>query len=212
MNDRQQLERGIAALGVALPEEAPEKLLAYRDLLMKWNRTYNLTALKNPADVIVCHLLDSLAILPWVDGLVPLSSALDVGSGGGLPGLALAIARPRLKLTLADAAQKKAAFLRQAAIELALPQVEVACARVEHLTGSHTLILSRAFAELKDFVALTRHLLATDGHWLAMKGKRPDAELAALPAWVRVENIQPLVVPGLNAERHLVILGASTKA
>ncbi|MDR2364896.1 MAG: 16S rRNA (guanine(527)-N(7))-methyltransferase RsmG [Zoogloeaceae bacterium] len=207
----QQLERGIAALGVELPEGAPEKLLAYRDLLIKWNRTYNLTALKTPADILTRHLLDSLAILPWVDSLEPLSSALDVGSGGGLPGLVLAIARPRLRWMLADAAQKKAAFLRQAAIELALPQVEVACARVEHLTGRHSLVLARAFAELKHFVALTRHLLAAGGHWLAMKGQRPDAELAALPAWVRVNSIQPLAVPGLDAERHLIILAETTE-
>ncbi|MDR1349754.1 MAG: 16S rRNA (guanine(527)-N(7))-methyltransferase RsmG [Zoogloeaceae bacterium] len=222
MNDRQRLERGIAALGLELATDAPEKLIAYRDLLMKWNKTYNLTALKNPAEAITHHLLDALAILPALDHHInaaasppvterssarcPPSSVLDVGSGGGLPGLTLAIARPELAVTLVDAVQKKTVFLRQTIIELALKNVTVYHARVETLQGRHAVITARAFAELKDFVALTRHLLAPNGHWLAMKGQNPDAELAALPTGIVVEAVQSLVVPGLNAERHLVIL------
>ncbi|GHT92069.1 ribosomal RNA small subunit methyltransferase G [Betaproteobacteria bacterium] len=221
------LQDGIAALGLTLPADAPKKLLAYRDMLLKWNRTYNLTALKNPAEAMTHHLLDSLAILPWVfrdqasgirhqtqgdtaPVLIPdacsLTSVLDVGSGGGLPGIPLAIACPELCLTLTDAVQKKTAFLRQAVIELALAHVEVKHVRVENLQGRYECITSRAFAELKDFVTLTRHLLAPGGRWLAMKGQHPAAEIAALPAGIGVEAVQSLAVPGLVAERHLVIL------
>ncbi|MDR1888698.1 MAG: 16S rRNA (guanine(527)-N(7))-methyltransferase RsmG [Zoogloeaceae bacterium] len=223
MNDQQQLEAGIAELGLTLPADAPQKLLAYRDLLLKWNKTYNLTALKNPAEAITHHLLDSLAILPWVSEVrnqaaakppvtelssvfCPLSSVLDVGSGGGLPGIPLAIACPELHITLADAVQKKTAFLRQAVIELGLSHVEICHARVEDLAGRYERITSRAFAELKDFVTLTRHLIAPGGRWLAMKGQHPAAEIAAMPTGIVVEAVQSLAVPGLAAERHLVIL------
>ncbi|MDR0737156.1 MAG: 16S rRNA (guanine(527)-N(7))-methyltransferase RsmG [Zoogloeaceae bacterium] len=200
------LQNGIAALGLALPEGAAEKLLAYRDLLMKWNRAYNLTAAKTPEEIVTHHLLDSLAILPWVDAEGLNAAMLDVGSGGGLPGLVIAVARPDLPVTLVDAVRKKAVFLRQAVIELGLMNVTSRHGRVESLDGRHAVITSRAFAELADFVALTRHLLAPGGHWLAMKGKKPDAELAALPAWIQVSGIWPLAVPGLDAKRHLVML------
>ncbi|MBS1190628.1 MAG: rRNA m(7)G-527 methyltransferase [Rhodocyclaceae bacterium] len=203
MNDT-QLASGLTALGLDLPTDAQEKLLAYRDLLLKWNRTYNLTALRDPEQAISHHLLDSLAILPWIRG----DSLLDVGSGGGLPGIPLAIARPDLQVTLVDAVQKKATFLQQAAIELELPNVRALHARVEEISGQFSQITSRAFAELADFTRLTRHLLAADGHWLAMKGVRPENEIAALPADVQVEAIEPLTVPGLAAERHLIILKA----
>jgi 16S rRNA (guanine527-N7)-methyltransferase len=217
-SDLAALQDGIAALGLALPAGAAEKLIAYRDLLLKWNKTYNLTALKDPQDAIACHLLDSLAILTaWEQAAVlpsgiGHSSVIDVGSGGGLPGLALAIACPDLSVTLVDAVQKKTAFLRQTVIELALRNVTVHHARVEHLQGRYAVITSRAFAELADFVALTRHLLVPGGRWLAMKGQRPTAELAALPAGIVVKAVQSLIVPGLAAERHLVILGECTKA
>jgi 16S rRNA (guanine527-N7)-methyltransferase len=213
-SDLAALQDGVAALGLALPAGAAEKLIAYRDLLLKWNKTYNLTALKDPADAIAYHLLDSLAILAARDQAAALpspgmgcpSSVIDVGSGGGLPGLVLAIACPDLSVTLVDAVQKKTAFLRQTAIELALKNVTVHHARVEHLQGRYAVITSRAFAELKDFVALTRHLLAPGGRWLAMKGQRPTAELAALPAGIVAEAVQSLAVPRLTAERHLVVL------
>jgi 16S rRNA (guanine527-N7)-methyltransferase len=200
------LAAGLTALGIALPEAAQLKLLAFRDLLLKWNRTYNLTALRDPQQAISHHLLDALAILPHV-GAGPL---LDVGSGGGLPGIPLAIARPDLSVTLVDTVQKKAAFLQQVAIELELKSVAVHHARVEEMRGQYAQISSRAFAELARFVGLTRHLLAPGGRWLAMKGTRPDDELKALPAGSEVEAIIPLVVPGLDAERHLIILKAGS--
>ncbi|MCL2345416.1 MAG: 16S rRNA (guanine(527)-N(7))-methyltransferase RsmG [Desulfobulbus sp.] len=200
------LSAGLAALGLDLPATAQQQLLAFRDLLLKWNRTYNLTALSDPAMAVSYHLLDSLAILPRV-GTGPL---LDVGSGGGLPGIPLAIARPELIVGVVDAVQKKVSFLQQVAIELRLKNVVARHTRVEDLRGQYAQITSRAFAELKSFVDLTRHLLAPGGRWLAMKGIRPDGEIAALPADIAVEAVLPLHVPGLkNAERHLVILKAN---
>jgi 16S rRNA (guanine527-N7)-methyltransferase len=200
------LAAGLTALGIALPEVAQLKLLAFRDLLLKWNRTYNLTALRDPQQAISHHLLDALAILPHV-GAGPL---LDVGSGGGLPGIPLAIARPDLSVTLVDTVQKKASFLQQAAIELELKSVAVHHARVEEMRGQYAQISSRAFAELARFVSLTHHLLAPGGRWLAMKGALPDGEIKALPAGSEVAAIIPLAVPGLDAERHLIILKAGS--
>jgi 16S rRNA (guanine527-N7)-methyltransferase len=198
------LATGLAALGLDLPDDAQQKLLAFRDLLLKWNKTYNLTALRDPDEVLTHHLLDSLAILPQV-GPEPL---LDVGSGGGLPGIPLAIARPGLSVRMVDTVQKKTTFLQQAAIQLGLKQVTVSHARVETLSGQYAQISSRAFAELGLFVGLTRHLLAPGGRWLAMKGVCPEAEIAALPADIVVDAVIPLHVPGLDAERHLIILKA----
>jgi 16S rRNA (guanine527-N7)-methyltransferase len=203
---RAALAAGLADLHVALDATAQDKLLAFRDLLLKWNRTYNLTALRDPAQAISHHLLDSLAILPHV-GSGPL---LDVGSGGGLPGIPLAIACPDLAVSMVDTVQKKATFLQQASIELGLRNVTAHHARVEEMHGQYACISSRAFAELALFVNLTRHLLAPGGRWLAMKGVRPDSEIAALPADVSVEAIIPLAVPGLDAERHLIILKAGS--
>lgn len=199
-----QLASGLAALGLNLPAAAQAKLLAYRDLLLKWNRTYNLTALRDPEQAISHHLLDSLAILPWVQA----GSLLDVGSGGGLPGIPLAIARPDLRVTMVDAVQKKATFLQQAAIELELPNVRAVHARVEALPGQYGQITSRAFSDLAEFTRLTRHLLAPGGRWLAMKGVQPQDEIAALPKDIEIEAVEPLSVPGLDAERHLIILKA----
>ncbi len=200
------LADGLAELGIALPDAVQRQLLAFRDLLLKWNKTYNLTALRDPDQAISHHLLDSLAILPHV-GAGPL---LDVGSGGGLPGIPLAIARPELAVAMVDTVQKKASFLQQASIELGLKNVTVHHARVEEMQGQYAQISSRAFAEIGLFVSLTRHLLAPGGRWLAMKGVWPDAELKALPADVTVEAILPLTVPGLAAERHLIILKAGS--
>lgn len=198
------LAAGLAALDLGLSATLQEKLLAFRDLLLKWNKVYNLTALRDPQQAISHHLLDSLVILPHVGG----GNLLDVGSGGGLPGIPLAIAWPELAVTLVDTVQKKATFLQQAAIELKLQNIAVRHARVEEMTGQYAQISSRAFAELGLFVELTRHLLAPGGRWLAMKGARPDAEIDALPADILVEAVIPLVVPGLSAERHLIILKA----
>jgi 16S rRNA (guanine527-N7)-methyltransferase len=200
------LATGLAGLGLKLPEEAQIRLLAFRDLLLKWNKTYNLTALRDPAQAISHHLLDSLAILPHIaDG-----NLLDVGSGGGLPGIPLAIARPELSVSMVDTVQKKTTFLQQVVIELGLKNVTVHHARVEEMQGQFAQISSRAFAELGLFISLTRHLLAPGGRWLAMKGVRPDEELKALPADIAVEAIIPLTVPGLDAERHLIILKAGS--
>ncbi len=203
---RDALANGLAGLGLNLPEAAQQKLLAFRDLLLKWNKTYNLTALRDPAQAISHHLLDSLAILPHVGG----GTLLDVGSGGGLPAIPLAIARPDLAVSMVDTVQKKASFLQQAVIELALGNVTVHHARVETMQGQYDQISSRAFAEIALFVSLTRHLLGPGGRWLAMKGLRPDDELQALPADVTVEAVMPIAVPGLAAERHLIILKAGS--
>ncbi|PKO91417.1 MAG: 16S rRNA (guanine(527)-N(7))-methyltransferase RsmG [Betaproteobacteria bacterium HGW-Betaproteobacteria-10] len=196
------LAAGLATLGLNLPDDAAQKLLAFRNLLLKWNKVYNLTALRDPEQAISHHLLDSLVILPQVGA----GNLLDVGSGGGLPGIPLAIARPELSITMVDTVQKKSTFLQQAAIELGLKNVAVHHARVEEMSGQYAQISARAFAELALFVSLTRHLLAPGGRWLAMKGVRPDAEINALPADIQVEAVIPLTVPGLAAERHLIIL------
>jgi 16S rRNA (guanine527-N7)-methyltransferase len=196
----------LADLGLNVPDSAQQQLLAFRDLLLKWNKTYNLTALRDPAQAISHHLLDSLAILPQLDG----GNLLDVGSGGGLPGIPLAIALPELQVCMVDTVQKKTTFLQQAVIELGLKNVTVNHARVEEMQGQYAQITSRAFAELGLFVSLTRHLLAPNGRWLAMKGIRPDDELKGLPADIVVEAIIPLTVPGLGAERHLIILKAGS--
>ena len=200
------LAAGLVTLGLDLPLAAQQKLLAFRDLLLKWNKVYNLTALRDPAQAISHHLLDSLVILPHIGT----GNLLDVGSGGGLPGIPLAIAHPELAVTLVDTVQKKTTFLQQVVIELGLKNAAVHHARVEEMSGEYAQITSRAFAELALFVNLTRHLLAPGGRWLAMKGVRPDAELNALPADIVVEAVIPLTVPGLSAERHLIILKAGS--
>jgi 16S rRNA (guanine527-N7)-methyltransferase len=204
MNQSGQLERGQEAMGVALSAGQREKLLAYLALLYKWNRTYRLTAVHARDQAISRHLLDSLSILPFI----PQGRLLDVGSGGGAPGIPLAIARPDLMVTLLDGNAKKAAFLRQAAIELELTNVSVHGGRVEqyHPEIGFSAVVSRAFAELADFVAMSRHLPAAEGIWLAMKGVRPEEEIDRLPEWVCVEAVYSLVVPGIGAARHLIIM------
>lgn len=204
MSIEQQLHAGIAALGLALPEGAEAKLLAYLALLEKWNRVYNLTAVRDAERMVSHHLLDSLAAVPYFQG----KTVLDVGSGGGLPGIPLAIARPALTVTLIDSIAKKTAFLLQAKAELGLANLNVVTGRVEDYrpeTG-FDVITSRAFSDLKEFVSLTRHLLKPDGRWLAMKGLYPNEEIAALPDDVRVSADNALAVPGLEASRHLIVL------
>ncbi|MCK6404752.1 MAG: 16S rRNA (guanine(527)-N(7))-methyltransferase RsmG [Rhodocyclaceae bacterium] len=207
MTRNQQLVEGIASLGLELSVEIQAQLLAYAAFLEKWNRTYSLTALRDPKLTVSHHLLDSLAILPHVRA----PSLLDVGSGGGQPGIPLAIARPDLAVTLLDSNGKKTAFLQQAVIELGLRNVRVVTARVEEFKPAvpFAAITSRAFAELADFVGLTRHLLAPGGEWLAMKGQRPDAEMNKLPAGVSVKAVHRLVVPGVDGGRHLVVMRES---
>lgn len=194
------LEAGLAALALPAPLSVP--LLAYLAELEKWNAAYSLTAIRDPGEMVTRHLLDSLVLVPHVRG--PL---LDVGSGAGLPGIPLAIARPELAVTVLDSNGKKARFLRHAVRALKLANVTVVESRVEDYRpeAPFAVVTSRAFASLRDFFSLTGHLLAPDGQWLAMKGKLDDSELQDLPAGVGIVNIKPLKVPGLAEARHLVV-------
>jgi 16S rRNA (guanine527-N7)-methyltransferase len=197
---REQLERGLHALRLELPAGARASLLDYLDLIVRWNKAYNLTAVRDPAEMVTRHLLDSLAVLPFVRG----QTLADLGSGAGLPGIPLAIARPGLKVTLVDSNGKKARFLREAARALPLPNVKVEQVRVEELQGRFDCITARAFASLADMLARGGHALAPEGVWLAMKGQIESAELAQVPAGFKVEAVHALDVPGLDAQRHLV--------
>ena len=204
MSVQTQLAAGIAALGLVLPAGAEAKLLAYLALLDKWNRVYNLTAVREPGRMVSHHLLDSLAAVPFFQA----ETILDVGSGGGLPGIPLAIARPELQVTLLDSIAKKTAFLLQAKAELGLANLNVVTCRVEDFQpeSGFDIITSRAFSDLREFVTLTRHLLNPGGVWLAMKGLYPNEEIAVLPDTVKVSADHALVVPGLEASRHLIVL------
>jgi len=200
------LQRGLGELELALPEGAQQRLLEYLQLLAKWNRTYNLTAIRDPLKMVSHHLLDSLAVLPHLPLAGGAPTLLDAGSGAGLPGIPLAIARPDWRVTLAEASQKKCAFLRQVAIELELANVELQEQRVERWQPPtrFAAAISRAFAELAAFIAACRHLVAPRGLLAAMKGTRPEQELKAMPAGFDCEVIA-LRVPLLDAERHLVL-------
>ena len=204
MTPQEQLAAGIAALGLTLPDGAEQKLLAYLALLDKWNRVYNLTAVRDAERMVSHHLLDSLAAVPFFQG----ERVLDVGSGGGLPGIPLAIARPELQVTLIDSIAKKTAFLLQAKAELGLENVKVVTGRVEDFRpdAPFDVITSRAFSDLKEFVTLTRHLLKPGGRWLAMKGLMPHEEIVSLPDWAKVSANHALAVPGLEASRHLIVM------
>nr|CUV12651.1 methyltransferase, SAM-dependent methyltransferase, glucose-inhibited cell-division protein [Ralstonia solanacearum] len=213
---RSELEAGARALGLPLDGVQLDRLLAYQVLLAKWNRVYNLTAIRDAGDMLTHHLLDSLAAVPRIAELVrraqpEASRVLDVGSGGGLPGIPLAIACPDIGVTMVDIVQKKTAFLTQCRAELGLTNAQSHWGHVEKLADAvgYGVITSRAFAELNDFVRLAGHLLAPGGRMVAMKGVRPDAEIARLPEGWAVESIERLTVPGLPAERHLVILAPS---
>ena len=199
----ESLAQGIARLELVVAAETQQKLLAYIELLHKWNQTYNLTAIRQPDQMVSNHLLDSLAVLPH---LWP-GRWLDVGSGAGLPGFVLALLRPQWAFTLLDSNSKKTGFMQQVVIELSLKNVSVCCERVEGWRTEEKFdgIISRAFAETAEFVAFTRHLLAPQGGWAAMKGV-PQQELQRLPADVTLEQVVPLQVPGLDAARCLVIL------
>jgi len=197
---------GAAQLGVALGEAQTEQLAAYARLLARWNATHNLTAIRSGEQMLTHHLLDSLSLVPHFIRVTNGRAArvLDVGSGGGLPGIVLAVAAPQAQLTLVDAVQKKCAFLTQARLELRLGNVEVVHARVDEMRmPPFDVIVSRALATLAQFVEWTRHLLKAGGCWLAMKGRLPADELAALPSDVRA-SVVPLSVPGLDEQRHLI--------
>ena len=202
------LSAGVQALGLGLSADQQQRLLDYVAMIQKWNKVYNLTALRNPADMLTHHLLDSLtAVAPLTRHTQgrPIR-VLDVGSGGGLPGVVLAICMPELAVTCVDTVAKKAAFVQQVAATLKLPNLRGIHARVESLTEPYPVICSRAFASLPDFVTWSRSALAEGGVWMAMKGKHPQDEIAALPPETQVFHVEPLTVPGLDVERCMVWL------
>jgi 16S rRNA (guanine527-N7)-methyltransferase len=204
MSPREQLAIGLARLQLVLPNEDFAQLIAFVALLGKWNRTYNLTAIREPSKVVSHHILDSLAVLPYVRG----DRIADVGSGPGFPGIPIAVARPRMSCSLIESNHKKSAFLRQCVTELGLRNVEVVTERVENWMPSTRFdsVISRAFADLNGFIDVSRHLCAENGVMLAMKGLYPDEELAQLQETVTLQSIEKIEVPGISAARHLVIL------
>lgn len=198
---RQLLIEGLAELHLNLPQQAQEKILAYLELLEKWNQVYNLTAVRDPIQMMLRHILDSLTIAPFIKG----QHVIDVGTGAGLPGIPLALVYPERRFVLLDSNGKKLRFLIQAKAELNLANVEVVQARVEayHPQQCFDEVVSRAFTQLDDMIAKTRHLCCPKGRILAMKGMHPEAELSELDANIAVK-VFPLVVPGLQGQRHLV--------
>ncbi len=216
---RQQLEASAAALALTLSAQQVDLLLAYMGWLQKWNKVYNLTSLRDPAEMLSHHLIDSLSAVaplqrhlstlpgePVAPAGAPAQSVrvLDVGSGGGLPGVVLAICLPHVSVTCVDTVNKKAAFIQQVAAALRLPNLKGLHARVETIQGGFDVVTSRAFASLRDFTTWSRGALVPGGVWMAMKGKRPAQELAELAADVDVFHVEPLHVPGLDAERCMV--------
>jgi 16S rRNA (guanine527-N7)-methyltransferase len=205
VQDGAALREGAAALDVLLTDREVERLLAYGALILKWNKVYNLTALRDPGLVLTHHLLDSLAVIAPLQRERPTpGKLLDVGAGAGLPGVVIAILRDDVDVSCLDAVAKKAAFIQQVAAELALPNLRGVHARVEALAGQFDIVSSRAFASLPDFFAGSARLIKPDGIWLAMKGKVPDDELAAVPASVDVFHVEQLTVPSLDADRCIV--------
>lgn len=205
MSLQEKLSQGLQELGIALDGQTRQKLLDYLTLLEKWNKVHNLTAVRDPGEMVTLHLLDSLSVLPHIKN----GRLLDVGSGAGLPGIPLAIVRPDLQVTVMDSNHKKASFMRQAKAVLGINNLEVVCGRVEGFRPEHKfdMVISRAFSDLAEFMRLTSHLCAENGVWLAMKGVYPHEELAQVPG--RATEVVALTVPGLEAQRHLVFLKAA---
>lgn len=201
MTGAEQLASGIAVMGLQVSATAQQQLLTYLALLQKWNKVYNLTAVRDPEAMVTLHLLDSLSVLPYIDD-TPL---LDVGSGGGLPGVVLAIVKPDLQVTTIDTVQKKAIFMRQVKGELGLDNLTVVHSRVEQFLPEQLFgqVISRAFSDVALFMQLTEHLLLDGGKWLAMKGQVPTKELSAID--VQPTKVIPLDVANLDAERHLLV-------
>jgi 16S rRNA (guanine527-N7)-methyltransferase len=208
------LASGISALGLSVDGPAQQQLLDYMALIQKWNKVYNLTALRDPQEILSHHVLDSLsAIAPLMRETRLFGEAfsfLDVGSGGGLPGVVIAICCPNVSVICVDAVSKKAAFVQQVAASLRLGNLKGVHARVETLAGPFDVIGSRAFASLPDFVNWSASALAPNGIWMAMKGKLPEEEIASLPPNAQVFHVEQLYVPGLNAERCMVWMKKST--
>ena len=196
--------------GVSLSDAQAQQLARYMALLQQWNGTYNLTALRQPQEMLTHHLADCLVVVPSLmrhlsEQKLSQAQVLDVGSGGGLPGVVLAVACEGLTVTCVDTVGKKAAFVRQVSAELSLPRLKAVHARVESLQGLYDVITSRAFASLTDFTSWTHHLLAPTACWMAMKGLPPDeAERSGMSPWARISSVEPLQVPGLDAQRCLV--------
>ncbi|MES2184386.1 MAG: 16S rRNA (guanine(527)-N(7))-methyltransferase RsmG [Pseudomonadota bacterium] len=228
MNGAAEIHAGAAALGLALDEGQVGALSGYLSMLQKWNKVYNLTAVRDPAEMLTLHLLDSLAVVkpllrqrvaaqagavaehgaavavaPLLGAVAPFN-LLDVGSGAGLPGAVIAICCPQVQVTCVDTVAKKVAFQQQVAFELRLPNFRGVHARVETLAEPYDVVCSRAFASLADFTTWSSGSLASDGVWMAMKGRHPAEELAALPGQIRVFHVEQLAVPGLDAERCIV--------
>lgn len=211
---RTQLEQGVQALKLELSSAQIDLLMSFMDLLQKWNKVYNLTSVRDPQEMLTHHLLDSLAAVPALlrhVSRLPVEEGkrlplLDVGSGGGLPGVVFAICCPQIDVNCVDTVGKKAAFIQQAAASLRLPNLRGIHDRVENLKTQYPVISCRAFASLVDFTTWSRKALAEGGIWFAMKGKHPDDEIAALPADVKVFHVEPLQVPGLDAERCVIWL------
>ena len=205
MTAADQLKVGLAAIGLDLDLNTQQRLLDYIGLIEKWNRVYNLTAIREPEKMVSHHLLDSLVVAKHLSA----KRLLDVGSGAGLPGIPLALANQNMHVTLLDANHKKSAFLTQAVIELGLKDVEVCGERVEswHIRNKFDVIISRAFSDLGEFVRMTRHLLVPGGIFAAMKGVYPYEEMERLPEGCEVQRVLPLAVPGLDGARHLVLIG-----
>jgi len=204
-----RLHAGIVQLGLSLDSVVEQQLLGYLELLAKWNRVYNLTAIRDEQAMVSQHLLDSLAVIPYVNENSDQTKTLaDVGSGGGLPGIPLAIARPELTVVLIESSQKKASFLQQVKIELQLLNVSVHCVRVEDFKPAELFdrVITRAFSSLADFVLQSSHLLAASGRLLAMKGLYPEQEVAELPSTWRVRQSITLVVPQIDAQRNLIVI------
>jgi 16S rRNA (guanine527-N7)-methyltransferase len=210
MSTADQLKRGLIALGLTLERDVQQRLLDYIGLIEKWNRVYNLTAIREPEKMVSHHLLDSLAVSPHLHA----KRLLDVGSGAGLPGIPLALATPDTQVILLDSNHKKAAFLHQAMMELKMNNAEVCSERVEcwHTQNRFDVIISRAFSDMGEFVSVTRHLLAPGGIFAAMKGLHPYEEIDKLPPGCKVLQVLPLVIPGVDAARHLVLLGQDEQA
>ena len=205
MSTADQLKRGLIALGLTLESDTQQRLLDYVALIEKWNRVYNLTAIRGPEKMVSHHLLDCLAVAPHLGG----THLLDVGSGAGLPGIPLALYSPNTHVTVLDSNHKKAAFLNQAVVELGLKNAAVCSERVEswQTPNRFDVIISRAFSDIGEFVRVTRHLLAPGGIFAAMKGLYPYEEIEKLPAGCEVRRVLPLAIPGLDGARHLVLIG-----
>ena len=197
-----KLAGGLQQMGLNIPQATQTRLLDYLALIHKWNKVHNLTAVRDPAEMVILHLLDSLAVLPHIHA----KRLLDVGSGAGLPGIPLALCLPQMQVTVLDSSHKKTSFMRQVKAELGIGNLEVVCARVEQYQPAalYDVVISRAFSDLDQFTSLTRHLCEPDGQWLAMKGVHPYDELAQIS--MQPSRILPLHVAGLEAQRHLVFL------